>query len=208
MLDKLKNFFFSKLSRSLGFQMFFVWALISMAHFLYEKLYETNEKYIDDLFSGVIVLFALSSIGIFNLLRVNHLLQIELKKSQELDELKLFCNSIPEIGFILNPDGAVIYVNRRWTDFTGLDPSEALGWKWRDIIHPEERDHVVSIWAAHTYKKTDFRTEHRVRDKDGKYSWFLAKARPIIGDDGKVLKWFGTLSNIQDYMEEKQTFSP
>jgi PAS domain S-box-containing protein len=131
-------------------------------------------------------------------LRVRHLRQ-DFKKLQDVIE------TIPAIVFEVGPDGSGASANRRWLEYTG-SPLRQYGkfapedQAWRDstCIHPDDLDGYVKLWERAIAAGQAFELETRVRRADGKYRWFLARHVPLRDQQGKILKWFGTLTDIED----------
>jgi len=202
----LGKFFLSEDSIKLGFQAFFIWMLIAIIHFLYESVHEAGLVYLDDLVYGLAACFSLTCLGVFNLQLKNVVLKSQLKKLEELSEIQLLADAIPQIAWVADDSGMVTYINKRWEDYTGRKIKDGLGWRWQEVIHPDDVDHVVRVWSTFTYHNEDFQIRYRLRRFDGVYEWFLVRTRPLIKDD-KVLKFFGTLTNIEEYVNSKALFS-
>ncbi|MEJ7932224.1 ATP-binding protein [Ramlibacter sp. AN1015] len=105
--------------------------------------------------------------------------------------------AIPQMVWASTPEGQVSYQNQRWREFvgaaTGLD-----GQAWSEAIHPEDRDRVQSAWQASLYTGQPYEGEFRLRHQDGAYRWVLSRALPVHDDAGRVLRWLGTLTDIED----------
>jgi len=132
------------------------------------------------------------------LLRVRRL-QRDFKKLRDV------IDTIPTIVFEVGPRGSGAVANRRWLEYTG-SPLRQYGrfspedQAWRDstCIHPNDIDVYVKCWERAIATGQPFELETRVRRADGEYRWFLARHVPLHNMHGKILKWFGTFTDIED----------
>jgi len=108
-------------------------------------------------------------------------------------------DTIPAQVWVAAPDGAITYVNQQRLDYTGLTLDGALGWGWRDIFHPDDLPHLVASWRAALAAVQPLQAEARVRRFDGAYRWFLIRAVPCRNDQGALVEWLGTNTDIDDH---------
>lgn len=111
---------------------------------------------------------------------------------------KALANSIPQIVFVLNKVGQIIYVNQRAIDFTGLPKTEITTENWLKTIHPEDQDQVMQEFETAIKTKTEFQAEYRFRRKDGQYRWYLCRALPV-NEPNTDLEFFGTITDVDAY---------
>jgi PAS domain S-box-containing protein len=104
--------------------------------------------------------------------------------------------AIPQLVWTATPDGGGDYCNRRWQDFTGLSGSESM--EWHRVLHPDEAEYVKASWQHSIETGENFEFEHRVRRADGQYQWFIVRALPLRDEHGKILRWFGTCTDITE----------
>jgi PAS domain S-box-containing protein len=104
----------------------------------------------------------------------------------------------PQVVWFGEPDGKSTYFNPYWYEFTGFSRGETMGYGWTDAIHPEDHDRVVGSWQSSVRAGKDFEVELRLREKDGKYCWFLARSRPHRDEAGKVDAWLGIAVDIEE----------
>jgi PAS domain S-box-containing protein len=115
-------------------------------------------------------------------------------KNQELDAI---IHTAPDIIFSRKADGSRDYISDRFYDFTGASPGSANGFGWLDYVHPEDKQKAMADWMLCVESGANYEAEYRIRSKDADYRWFRARAVPIR-DDGKIVKWYGTCSDIHD----------
>jgi PAS domain S-box-containing protein len=107
-------------------------------------------------------------------------------------------DAIPTLAWSARSDGSVDFFNQRWLDYTGLAAEEAHDWGWTGALHPDDLNGVVDYWRSVLTSGESGEIEARLRRFDGVYRWFLFRAIPSFNDDGKVVKWFGTNTDIED----------
>ncbi len=111
----------------------------------------------------------------------------------------LLAEAIPQIVWSARPDGLVDYFNRRWSLYTGMTPEESVGSGWSRAVHPLDLDRVVGRWREAVDSGAIYEVEFRIRrGVDSAYRWFLARGELVRDDSGRVLKWFGTWTDIDD----------
>jgi PAS domain S-box-containing protein len=113
------------------------------------------------------------------------------------DRLRLVIETIPTMAWSLLPDGAVDFVNQRWLEYTGLSVAEALAESKR-IVHPEDLPSALEKWAPHMAAGQAHEDEMRLRRADGEYRWFLVRTVPLRDEQGNIVKWYGTSTDIED----------
>ena len=132
-------------------------------------------------------------------------MQANRRLTESETRLRLLTEALPQIIWTAAPDGSREYVNERWTDWTGLPVSAALGDGWAQVIHPEDRDATTRAWAAAASGGTG-RFEHaqRYRMRDAGYRWVLSTATAQRDPDGRTLRWYGVTTDIHDRVTAEQ----
>jgi PAS domain S-box-containing protein len=102
-------------------------------------------------------------------------------------------------------DGSNTFVNKRWTEYTGLSVEETSGAGWQRAIHPEDLARHSEKWRISVATGQPFEDEARFRRAaDGEYRWFLVRGVPLRDRHGKIVKWYGTLTDIEDRRHAEQ----
>src|SRR5438132_9422112 len=114
------------------------------------------------------------------------------------DVLRTMIDQMPALAWSCRPDGSAEFVNQRWLDYTGLSMEEAVGWGWQATIHPEDLGKTMETWLRIVASEESGKDEARVRRFDGEYRWFLFRAVPVRDERGKVIRWYGTNTDIED----------
>jgi PAS domain S-box-containing protein len=107
---------------------------------------------------------------------------------------------MPQLVWTAKPDGTIEYLNQRWVNYTGVDLRELRRGRGNvGLIHPDELSETRRLWKAALKTGEPYEQEYRLRRaSDGSYRWFLGRAEPIRGEDGTILRWIGTATDIDD----------
>ena len=125
--------------------------------------------------------------------------QAERAMRESEHRIGLLTEAIPDIVWTARADGAVDYCNQRWFSYSGLSLEDSLGRGWHRALHPDDVDTARERWRYSVQGRETFECEYRLRrGRDGEYRWHLARAVPLRGAGGEVLKWFGTCTDIHD----------
>lgn len=113
------------------------------------------------------------------------------------DDLRALSDALPQLVWIARPDGYHIYFNQRWWEYTGLDPDASLGdgW-WSNALHPDDRERTMEAWQHSLQTGDPYEIEYRFRAADGQFRWFLGRALPQRDEQGRIIRWFGTCTDI------------
>jgi PAS domain S-box-containing protein len=114
-------------------------------------------------------------------------------------ELRLTLDTIPTMAWQTQADGGPGYINKRWLDYTGLSPERALSREWQNTIHPDDRPGLLNAWRAILASGKPADVVARMRRFDGVYRWFLFRPEPFRDESGKLLRWYGTNTDIEDW---------
>ncbi len=120
------------------------------------------------------------------------------------EALQLFLDSIPALAWTAAPDGRLERVNAQWTSYTGQSTEEALGFGWVSALHPDDRQLPWDLWQQVRSSAQQWQGEYRLKSKDGGYRWFLTRAVAQLEGHGRVLRWFGTTTDIEDAKRSQQ----
>src|SRR5580704_10412204 len=121
----------------------------------------------------------------------------QLKRQEK--RLRDVVETIPAMTFTALPDGSTIFVNKRWTEYTGLSVEETSGAGWQRAIHPEDLVRHSEKWRISVATGQVFEDEARFhRAADGEYRWFLVRGVPLRDRHARIVRWYGTLTDIED----------
>jgi diguanylate cyclase (GGDEF)-like protein/PAS domain S-box-containing protein len=117
---------------------------------------------------------------------------------------RTMAEAVPVIIWTATPQGDDDFINQRCFDYTGMKFEQLRGMGWKDIVHPDDVATTVDRWKNALEVGEAYEHEYRMRGKDGVYRWFLVRANPIHGADGRIIKWFGTTTDIEDQKHSQQ----
>ncbi|MCX4197885.1 response regulator [Methylobacterium organophilum] len=104
--------------------------------------------------------------------------------------------TLPQLAWIAEADGTIIWYNQRWYDYTGTSLDEMRGWGWRTVHHPDHVAAVTERYRAAITLGRSWEDTFPLRGRDGSYRWFLSKALPHRDESGRILRWYGTNTDI------------
>ena len=131
-------------------------------------------------------------------------IQSEAALQASVRELSALAEAMPQIVWITRADGWNIYFNKQWTTYTGLTLEESLGHGWNKPFHPEDRQRAWDAWQKAVSENGTYSIEARLRRADGVYHWWLVRGVPMLDAAGKVLKWYGTCTDIHEFKLAEQ----
>ncbi len=111
-------------------------------------------------------------------------------------QMSSLANAMPQLVWISEPSGRVTYYNERVSDFTGAVRLPDGSWSWEGLLHPDDIGPTSKAWAEAVASGNMYQMEHRVQVKDGTYRWLLSRGVPMRDDEGKIIRWYGTATDI------------
>ena len=114
-------------------------------------------------------------------------------------KLRDVIETIPTFAWTARPDGAVDFINHHWVEYTGLSADRTVGSGWQAAVHAADLKRHAEKWRVSLATGEPFENEVRYRRAaDEQYRWFLARAVPLRDQRGKILKWYGISTDIED----------
>jgi PAS domain S-box-containing protein len=104
--------------------------------------------------------------------------------------------SIPHIVWLADATGSTDYFNELGTEYTGLGRQANYGWKWLELVHPDDVDRAQLGWEHATRTPTPFELSYRIRRSDGEFRWHAFRALPVRGRRGAIMRWIGTADDL------------
>lgn len=130
---------------------------------------------------------------------------IALRQSEE--KFRAIANSIDPMVWSTLGDGFHDFFNDRWYEFTGVPYGSSDGEGWNEIFHPEDRERAWSVWRASLETGEAYHIEYRLRHHSGEYRWVLGRAQPVRDESGRIIRWFGTCTDIQEIMDAREVLA-
>ncbi len=122
----------------------------------------------------------------------------ELRASER--RFRQIADTMPQMVWVTHPDGRHEYFNRRWYEFTGVPEGSLGGEGWEGLFHPDDDARVRAHWKRNLQSGEPYEIEYRLRRGiDGKYCWFLCRALPVRDQEGRIYRWFGTCTDIDEF---------
>jgi PAS domain S-box-containing protein len=146
---------------------------------------------------------AICTVALLLLLWSAYLLRVRHLRDQER-KLRDVVETIPTFVWTALPDGSVDFANYHWEEFSGLSAEKTAGSGWLQALHPDDRDRHAQKWNASVSSGEPFEIEVRFRRANGEYRWFLVRAVPLRAPRGKIAKWYGTATDIEDRKRAEQ----
>jgi PAS domain S-box-containing protein len=112
--------------------------------------------------------------------------------------LRFVMESMPQKIFITSATAELEYMNRFWLEFTGRSIDDMKGSGWMQSIHETDVEANSKAWEESTRTGSLFQFQHRLRRADGEYRWHITRATPMRDDQGKILMWIGSSTDIHD----------
>src|SRR6202030_3184958 len=116
----------------------------------------------------------------------------------DVQDIRLVVDTIPTLAWSAAPDGSAEFFNQRWLDYTGLSAEQALGSGWQVAIHPDELPRILETFLEALNSVKPYEVEGRFRRFDGEFRWFLFRGSPLRDRSGKVAKWYGTNTDLEE----------
>jgi PAS domain S-box-containing protein len=115
---------------------------------------------------------------------------------------RTLADNMSQFAWMADENGWIFWYNQRWFDYTGTTLEEMQGWGWQQVHHLDHVDRVVEHFRHCLETGEDWEDTFPLQGRDGTYRWFLSRAIPIRDEQGQILRWFGTNTDITD---RKQT---
>ncbi|MEO5493225.1 MAG: PAS domain-containing protein [Sphingomonas sp.] len=123
---------------------------------------------------------------------------------------RTLADTMPQMVWSTLPDGFHDYYNARWYEFTGVPEGSTDGEGWNGMFHPDDQERAWARWRQSLTSGDPYEIEYRLRYRDGTYRWVLGRALPIRDGDGRIVRWFGTCTDIHEQKltsEEREIIS-
>ena len=124
------------------------------------------------------------------------------RRAEESEErFHTMADNISQFAWMANADGERFWFNKRWLEYTGTTLEEMKGWGWLKVHHPENVQGVIERYKKSIEAGEFWEDTYPLSDKDGQDDWFLSRAMPIKDENGNVVRWFGTNTDITEELK-------
>ncbi len=118
-------------------------------------------------------------------------------QSSDARRLLFLVDTITDIVWEANLEGEIVYANRHWYEYIGLEPEDSIANSWKEYLHPDDSESANRAWEHSLATGESFEVEYRLKETaTGHYNWFLARAMPYRNQDGEIERWYGTCTNV------------
>ncbi|MDF1814107.1 MAG: PAS domain S-box protein [Verrucomicrobiales bacterium] len=128
--------------------------------------------------------------------------KLALQESEE--RFRMLAENMNQLAWTCEQLGEVNWYNQRWHDYTGMSFAELKEWGWKKLHHPDHIDRVEERICQCRERGEIWEDTFPLRGKDGKYRWFLSRAQPIRDEQGHIVRWFGTNTDVTELRETQQ----
>lgn len=132
--------------------------------------------------------------------------QMEGELRRQKDELRATIDAIPGMVWSSSSDGRLVFINRRWNEL-GVTCVENDGDIWRSIVHPDDCGAMQHAWHEAIATGAPFESVSRIRHSDGVYRWMHIGAEPLRDSAGKILRWYGVNTDIEERKQAEQALA-
>jgi PAS domain S-box-containing protein len=119
-------------------------------------------------------------------------------------QFRTLANAMPNLAWMANPSGWVFWYNQRWYEYTGATPKSMEGWGWQSVQDPEILPSVMERWQQSLATGQPFHMVFPLRGADGRFRPFLTRVEPMKDSQGRVVRWFGTNTDISEQQQREQ----
>ena len=113
-------------------------------------------------------------------------------------------DSISQMIWVTRPDGYHEYYNKRWYEYTGMREGSTDGEEWNGMFHPDDQERAWKRWRHSLETGEPYEIEYRLRRADGVYRWALGRAECARDEAGRISKWYGTCTDIQELVDARE----
>ncbi|HEY1354657.1 MAG TPA: PAS domain S-box protein [Ktedonobacteraceae bacterium] len=125
--------------------------------------------------------------------------QAEQKLKESGQNWRVLAETVPQLVWIERADGYVEYVNQRYTDYVQAKLEQLQSTGWSRFLHPDDAQRTLSAWRHACESGEPYEIEYRLKQgQTGMYRWFLARAMPVREEGGRIVRWFGTCTDIEE----------
>ena len=128
----------------------------------------------------------------------DHETEVERTLTESEQKFRVLADSMPQMVWSTLPDGFHDYYNARWYEFTGVPEGSTDGEGWNGMFHVDDQEMAWGKWRQSLATGEPYEVEYRLRNSQGQYRWTLGRALPLRDTDGKIVRWFGTCTDIHD----------
>ena len=135
---------------------------------------------------------------------VGEYLRVQQAVRESEERFRTLAENISQFAWMADPDGHIFWFNKRWYEFTGLSDDDLVDFEGTRVVHPDHAERVFVKYIQAIKSGEDYEDTFPMRGKDGEYGWFLSRAKPIRNEEGEIVRWFGTNTDITQQREQAE----
>lgn len=120
-------------------------------------------------------------------------------------KFRTITEAMPQMVWSTLPNGDHDYFNRQWYNFTGATVGSTYGAGWNRMLHPDDQERARAVWQHSLQTGETYEIQYRLRHHSGTYRWTLGRALPVRNDQGQIVRWMGTLTDIHEQKEAEES---
>ena len=124
--------------------------------------------------------------------------------SESEAQFRVLADAMPQMIWATTPTGFHDYYTARWYEFTGAPAGSTDGEGWNDMFHPDDQERAWTRWRHSLETGEPYEIEYRLKHHSGVYRWTLGRAVPLHNDQGQIVRWFGTCTDIDELKRLEQ----
>jgi PAS domain S-box-containing protein len=172
---------------------------------LYEKEFLRKDGSRLPVLMGAVNLEGSKDEGIACVLDISESKKVQLALQESESQFRMLAENIPQLAWMAHSDGSIFWFNNRWFEYTGTTLEEMQGWGWTKAHHPDYIGAVSAKYHRHIVERQiTWEDTFPLRSANGEYRWFLSRAVPIRDPNGKIVRWFGTNTDVTDQRHAEQ----
>ena len=125
-------------------------------------------------------------------------LEVEAEKRKGEHQFRTLADSIPQLAWMADAEGKIFWYNKRWYDYTGTTPDQMREDGWRAVLHPNHVEQILRELRVNWAAGAAWEGSHLLCSSHGEWRWFLTRAEPIFDEAGRLVRWFGTNTDITE----------
>lgn len=142
--------------------------------------------------------------GVISMSDITQRKKIEQQLRENEEKFRTLADNIAPFTWMADEKGDVFWFNKRWFEYTGMTPEQMKGRGWIAVHHPDHVQRVVRSFDNAIRSGTNWEDTFPLRGKDGRYRWYLSRAMPIRDEKRKIIRWFGSNSDITDQRDSEE----
>lgn len=133
---------------------------------------------------------------------ITALKRAQAERDERQERLQQVADSLPNMVWLRDGEQGIEFVNRRWVDYTGLDLERTRELGWQHVVHPEDVAAIEAEVAAAMAEGRSAEMEYRLRGRDGRYRWFVARTMPVPSTSSAI-KWVGSATDVDELVRTR-----